>query len=416
MNNCLKNPEIKAFLLKLLIIHIIFTALILIFISSEMSAINKKIVDQNTNIMGQILSRHPELESEIIDTVTKPATAIEIDKGRAVLKSYGYDKNISVSLQPLLSDLRPGFEAGGLTIILAYLILLILLAFFEYRKMYKKVRILSSASEDVMDGNFRALENHNEEGDFAMLTSNFNNMSNRLKLTLESLKEDKLFLKNIISDISHQLKTPLSSLSAINDILLEDKSITSDTSRDFLVKSRSQLDRIEWLIVNLLKMARLEAGAVIFKAESFPVINSVKRAVSSLIYKSQEKKIDINIIGSDSIQLCGDEEWIAEALSNIIKNSIEHTGTGGRITVGLTETSIFTSIVIEDNGEGIDEKDLPHIFERFYKGSNSVKAESVGIGLALCKLIIEAQNGSIYVTSKKGKGSKFTITFLKGVI
>lgn len=416
MNTFLKNPEIKSFLIKLLLIHVIFITLLLIFVKVQFSTINEKITEQNTALVGQLLYNHPEFEDEIIKDVTRTASPSEIQKGKDVLKNYGYSKNITIDEQPLLRTSFPYFNLKTAGFALIYLIPLSLLAIFEYNKIYKKINILSSASEDVVEGNFKTIKNDNNEGDFAILSNNFNNMAGRLKQSLESLKQDKLFLKNIISDISHQLKTPLSSLSAINDILLEDENVSSYDAKDFLKKSRSQLDRMEWLIINLLKMARLEAGAVQFKCAKFPIMNSIKYAVSSLSIKADKKNIAIHISGDESTSIYGDENWIAEALSNIIKNSIEHTNAGGKIDIILSETTIFSSVIIQDNGEGIDKKDILHIFERFYKGSNSLNAESVGIGLALSKVIIESQNGSISVTSQKGEGSKFTITFLKGVI
>lgn len=416
MNTYLKNPEIKAFMIKLLLIHIIFAALILLFAGIKISTINKNIINENTNLIGQILYKHPELENDIIHTVTKTANQKEINISKKVLKSYGYDENMPIKEQPVLKGLVANLQFTILLLTIIYFLPLTILAFFEYRKIYTKVRVLSSAAEGVIDGNFKMVKSNNEEGDFALLTCNFNNMSNRLKLSLEGLKNDKLFFKNIISDISHQLKTPLSSLSAMNEILLENENISAKDSKDFLEKSRSQLDRMEWLIINLLKMARLEAGAIKFKVEKFPIVNSINKSVSSLILKANEKHIHIDIIGDKNIYLSGDEEWIAEALTNIIKNSIEHTNANGQITIQFTETNIYSSIVIEDNGEGIDKKDLPHIFQRFYKGVSTVKTESVGIGLALSKLIIEGQNGSISVTSEKNRGTKFTITFLKFVI
>ncbi|HEY5561730.1 MAG TPA: HAMP domain-containing sensor histidine kinase [Clostridiaceae bacterium] len=417
MGAYLRNPEIKSIIIKLLFIHVIFSAIFILFIGSEVSNINKKIVDQNTAIIGQILYKYPELEADIIKTVTNTPTREEISKGREVLESYGYNKNISVETQPMLREIVPNFKTKLLLLALAYLIPLMLLIFLEYRKIFSKVKALSIASEAVVEGNFNVIHNEDEEGDFAILSYNFNNMANRLKLSLVNLSEDKIFLKNIISDISHQLKTPLTSLSAINDLLLEDKTIQPEIQKDFLEKSRSQLNRMEWLIINLLKMARLESGAINFKMKKFLVSDSIERALDPLILKAEEKHIKILIHQcKEEVYLYGDEEWIAEALSNIIKNSIEHTNQGGEIHIEASETTLLSSITIRDDGEGIDRVELPHIFERFYKGINTVKTESVGIGLALSKLIIEGQNGYISVISEKAIGTRFSITFIKGVL
>jgi signal transduction histidine kinase len=150
---------------------------------------------------------------------------------------------------------------------------------------------------------------------------------------------------------------------------------------------------------------------------SIPLVSPVYKMINALKDRAEAKGQNFVIKNNDiKASFNGDEEWTAEALINIAKNSIEHTGHGGEIVIELSETPLFSSITIEDNGEGIDKKDLPHIFERFYKGNSSVKTESVGIGLALAKLIVESQNGSISVYSKKCEGTKFVITFLKGII
>lgn len=416
LNTIFKNPEIKTFLSKLLLIHIIFTVLIMLFIHNEISTINKNIVNANTNIAGQILYKHPELEEDIIHTITKPATEEEIQTGKKVLKKYSYDENIKANNQPYLCGLVQSLQLKTLLLILVYLIPLVLLATFEYKKLYNKIKVLSKASEDVMNGDFKVIENNNNEGDFAILSCNFNSMSNRLRLSLEGLENDKIFLKNIISDISHQLKTPLSSLSAMNEIMLYDTNMSLIDKKSFIEKSHSQLNRMEWLIINLLKIARLESGSIQFKAISFPIIDSINAAVSCLSVMASKKQITIDSSSDDNICIRGDKEWTVEAFTNILKNSIEHTNQNGKITIQLSETGIYSSITIEDNGEGIDKKDIPHIFERFYKGTSTVKAESIVIGLSLSKIIIEAQNGTISVYSEKGKGAKFTITFLKFII
>lgn len=186
--------------------------------------------------------------------------------------------------------------------------------------------------------------------------------------------------------------------------------------KEFLNRSKAQLDRIEWLVENLLKMARLEADAIYLRCEKIELVVPVQKSVTFLRNLWEEKKQVIKIQSEGSMFFYGDEEWLEEALVNILKNCIEHTDIGGKIEIELTETPLFSKIVIEDNGEGIDPKSLPHIFERFYSGNNSAKTKSVGIGLSLSKLIIEKQGGSIAAHSVKGEGTKFEITFIKGII
>lgn len=416
MKGFLKNPEFKSAAIKMAVLQGIFVIITFFFINNEIVSLNNKIIDQNTALIGHIVSEYPQMEDDIVGYVTRGANKEEIAKGRQVLEAYGYDHNMPISSQTMFKNSYMAILIKTVSLLLLYFIPLYLLLLFEYRKLYSKVNRISLASERVVEGDFSVIIPENYEGEFAKLSHSFNIMAERLKLNLEDLKEDKLFLKNIISDISHQLKTPLASLIMYNDNLLQDKNMSEKIRMEFLNRSKEQLDRMEWLVINLLKMARLEVDAINFYYEKMELKKAVQKSISALKSLWEEKGQTINISRESDACINGDEEWIGEALINIIKNCIEHTGNGGKIVIELSETPLFSRIVIKDNGEGIEEKDLPHIFERFYKGSNSVKTESIGIGLSLSKLIIEKQGGSIAANSIRGAGTEFTITFLKGVI
>lgn len=417
MESTLKNPEMKSIIIKILIVQSILAGITYIFFGYQFNKLNTNIVNQNSIMIGKILYEHPELENKIIKYVTKKPTEMEVITGKKILKQYGYYESMKVTSQPLLENFYRSFKVKYISVFVLAFMFLIYIVILEYKKIFKKVKDISLASEKVIEGDYSLVFDEGKEGEFSILAHNFNVMSQRLKLSLHKLQEDKVFLKNIISDISHQLKTPLTSLFTINELLLTRKEMKEDIKIDFLEKSQSQLNRMEWLIINLLKIARLEAQAISFQKKNILAINCIEKALSSLKFKSDEKHQKITITGDvDNVHFYVDEQWTTEAMLNIIKNCMEHTKEWGEIKINVLETPLFSRITIEDNGEGIDKKDLPHIFERFYKGSNSVNAESVGIGLALTKVIIENQGGSIWVTSKRGKGSKFDITFLKTII
>lgn len=417
MSSFLRNPEIKRAIMKLLIFQIIFSVLLFLFIRQETLVLHKTIINQNQALIGNILYNHPELEKDIIKLATKKATKEAIEKGKTILSQYGYEEGIAVSSEPILSKFYSKFQVNALIFAMLYFIPLLLFLLNEYRGVFSKVRKISIAAEKVVEGDYCIVLPDDREGEFGILGHNFNIMAVRLKESIGKLKEEKVFLKNIISDISHQMKTPLSSLIMFNELMLENKDMKDEQRKDFLIKIKSQLNRMEWLILNLLKMARLEAGAIDFKKERISIIKPVSKAINILKYKAEEKGLRLILKSDDEhIYFYGDEEWTAEAMINIIKNCIEHTKENEDITIEVGETPLFSRIIIKDRGEGIDSKDLPHIFERFYKGNNSVKVESVGIGLALTKLIIEEQGGTISVYSERGKGTKFEITFLKGII
>lgn len=417
MLSIFRNPEMKRICARLLLLQLILAVIVFIFVQYNMMGLNGVISGQNTALLGKILYSHPELENEIVGYITKGASPDEMAAGKQVLKQYGYSKDMDISLQPVLKDFSGSFTIYSSFLVLLFFIPLLLLVILEYKKIFDMVQKTSNAAEKVVEGDFTVELKEEGEGEFAILSHSFNAMADRLKSNIEILRNEKLFLKNMISDISHQLKTPLSSLIMFNDIMLEKKDMDEDSRKDFLLRNRSQLFRMEWLILSLLKLARLETGAINFEKRMTSLGVCVKKSLESMKSVTEDKKQKVTLKGGlEDVCFCGDEEWTTEALTNIIKNSIEHTKDGGEISIEISKSPLFCRIEITDNGEGIDKQDLPHIFERFYKGKSDLKSESIGIGLAIAKNIVEGQDGTIHVSSEKGRGSKFTITFLKGIV
>ena len=269
-----------------------------------------------------------------------------------------------------------------------------------------------------------------EEGELSILKTNLFKVMTLLMHQREYLKDEKIHLANAIADISHQLKTPLTSLMMMND-LLENES-DEETRRELLATQSDSLERMNWLIQTLLKISKLDAKCVELKdlvdKATEPFLISMElggiRYVNMLEdshpvtfgENNAEKGLETNtgISAEKNIITC-DINWTTEAIQNIVKNCIEHMDEGDTLTISGEETTLYTAIMITDTGCGIDAEDLPHIFERFYKGKNS-SSNSVGIGLALAKTIIEEQKGEIAVTSKVGEGTSFTIKFYKSII
>lgn len=417
MNSIIRNPEFKAVAVKIFILQLVLSVIAFLFIRYCLSGINQSIINQDTAFAGQLLSKHPEMEEDIINCIMKKADAQQIKEGSKILSEYGYSNKIHAESQPVLRKLYPKYEVMFSLLILSFFIPIIMLLFFEYSKFFKKICQISNASEKMVEGQFDTVDDEDTEGDFGILKYNFSIMAQRLKLSMEKLNDDKIFLKNTIQDISHQLKTPLSSLIIFNDLLLQNRNFDEDTKLDFLNKSKAEIERMEWLILNLLKMARLEAGAVCLQKNRVSIYECINKVLIPLSVNADKKNIKIEITqASENICFIGDENWTIESFANIIKNCIEHTRINGNIKIEISGTPILSQVKITDNGEGIDKKDLSHIFERFYKGSNSVQPESIGIGLSLSKIIIEKQNGIISVKSKIGQGTQFIIDFINGVI
>ncbi|NBI06077.1 sensor histidine kinase [Senegalia massiliensis] len=292
------------------------------------------------------------------------------------------------------------------------LLVLFILNFIEHRYFYRKIRKISNRAKDIVKGEFKLFEEKDKEGDFPKLISSFNSMVGIIKGNLEKLDKEKNFLVDLLSDISHQLKTPLSSMIVYNDILTE-KELPREKQLIFLENNKKQLERIEWLVKSLLKLARLDVQAIKFDKEKLNVNNTIKVGVESLNEKIKAKKIKINFDSTNEIFLNHDFYWLKEAIINLIVNAIDHSEIGSDINIFTFENPIYRRIEIQDYGEGIDKKDLPHIFKRFYKSTVSQNSDSVGIGLALSKSIIESHNGIIEAESIKGEFTRFIITFLK---
>ncbi len=411
-----KNPELKGIVVKMIILQLLFSAALFFVSGSGFNDLNSELTQRNQALAGKILLKHPELEKDIIGIITQQATPEETASGKQILQQYGYDLNLEKDSHPLLKKIYINFETKTLLFVLLWLIPIIALISLEYGKLYKKVRQISKASEKVIEGNLETPLPESGEGDFDILGHQFNQMSQRLIRSVDREKQDKIFLKETISNISHQLKTPLSSLITFNELMLGEKDMDENTRQDFLEKSKAQLVRMEWLIANLLKLARLEAGAIQFKKDKLDLSQLIDASINILSPRIAQKDINVTVDNSSRVYLIGDSDWTSEAVVNIVKNCIEHTGIGGSIKIKLTETSLFSSININDNGCGIDNRDLPHIFERFYRGSSNTNPEGIGIGLSIAKLIVEGQNGTITVKSTLNKGTEFEITFLKSVI
>lgn len=412
VNDLLRNKEYRSIIIKLVILQLIFALMTFVIVNLFMDNINKKILERDMALVGNIIHDYPELENDIVPYITKEVPEKNKALGQVILKDYGYKIVMGKNYQPLLNNISPNIQIFMTILIISFLIPLILMINNEYKKIYENINQVSSAAEMVVEGDFSIYLDEEGEGDFNILNHQFNQMANRLENSLDILKKEKVFLKNTISDISHQLKTPLSSLIILNDILIEDENIDIETKLEFLNRMKSQLNRMEWLIINLLKVARIEAGAIEFKREYILFREIVDISLKAL--KTQLKNQEINIDGDLDAKFYGDKNWTSEAIINIIKNATEHGK--GKIRIILEDTPLFSSIIIKDNGEGIDEEHIQHIFERFYKVGSEVKPESIGIGLNLAKLIIESQGGAISVKSKKGEGTEFIITFLKNTL
>ena len=281
------------------------------------------------------------------------------------------------------------------------------------KERYEKIAEISEMVDMILHSDKLVLFEDTEEGEFAVLESEIKKMTMRLRENAFLLQQEKEFLTDSIADIAHQLRTPLTTINLIMSFMRKQDLETVDRLR-YVNEINKHLNRIDWLISSLLKISKIDAGTANFKKETVEVASVISKAIEPLLipFEIRDQLFDFTSFGNETF--VGDLNWTAEAVGNIIKNCSEHTGNGGHIAVKSKENILYTEITIEDNGSGIHEDDLPHLFERFYQGKSSADS-SVGIGLALTRMIVQAQNGSIKVENRKIKGSRFIIKFYKGV-
>lgn len=251
----------------------------------------------------------------------------------------------------------------------------------------------------------------NFEGPISILKNEIYRTAITLQEQANRLEKEKQFLSNSIADISHQLKTPLTSLIMISD-LLQTTNLKEAPTRELLRDMKTILNKLEWLITSLLSFAKFDSGQIQLKSTPLCLANVISKVLKSLEIAIEVKDIKITTTCDENITILADEQWTCEALQNILKNCVEYTNTNGNIYISVTNTPLYVELTIKDTGVGISEQDLPHIFDRFYKGKNS-KETSVGIGLAFAKAIITKQNGSIEAESKLDVGTTFMVKFYK---
>ena len=266
--------------------------------------------------------------------------------------------------------------------------------------------------DDYLIGDTDARIECDDEGEMYKLFHSVNTLVSVLNAHIENEFRTKEFLKDTISDISHQLKTPLAALNIYNGILQSETENLPDL-KEFTILSEKELDRIESLIQNLLKITRLDAGTIILEKNFENVSDMMHDIEQHFAYRAKQEQKELILSGDNEITLFCDREWMIEAVSNLVKNAFDHTEAGKRICVEWKQMSDMLQIVVEDNGCGIHSEDIYHIFKRFYRSRFSKDTQGIGLGLPLSKAIVELHGGNIKVDSVLGKGSTFFINILK---
>lgn len=302
------------------------------------------------------------------------------------------------------------YAAGILAVLLSFAFIVV-----YYITTYNRYKQIANLSEDInklLHGDNTISFDDYTEGELSVLKSEIHKMTIRLREQQQRLIDDKVYLADSIADISHQIRTPLTSINLLVQFLSK-PDLSEDKKRQHILELKRMLSRIDSLITALLKISKLDAKTVQFKPQNISLEELINKSCEPLLVPFELRGQELAI--SAEGEFFGDLAWTCEALGNIVKNCMEHTPEGGKVEVSAVENPIYSEIVITDNGTGIDKDDLPHIFERFYKGKNSGD-NSFGVGLALARMIITGQGGTIKAENRKDKGAKFTIRFYKGTV
>ena len=395
---------------------VVITGLILILISSLTIFIvltiqyknYEKIVNLTvSNLIDEIMEKYPETDEQEVIRIINSENQEQKDE---VLSKYGYTNNISY-IKELENSMNTSIRIN-IAIIVLLGVIAIIVALIYTNKRDKSLRSINKYLDKVNNGNYELKIEDNGEDEISRLRNELYKTTILLRESAENSEKEKTNLSNSLADISHQLKTPLTSIRIMLDNIEENPNMDEKTRNEFIEEISRQIDWISSLVISLLKLAKFDAGAIIMQDTQINVKKLIDNVINNLAIMIDIKNIKIEEKIDEDVILRADYNWQLEALTNIIKNCIEQNKEDSKKKIEVENNSIFVKIKITDEGEGIAKEDLSHIFERFYK-SKQASENSIGIGLSLAKTIIEKENGYIKVDSELGKGTTFEIKYLK---
>lgn len=407
-----ENKNIKYLILPMIILTITVSITITIQTIKQYKAVTITLNEKIAEIMGKISESNPEMDSrEIIEILNSAKNTEQYEKGQTELSKYGIEIDKINSIKLIENQMKTNLKLNVL-IILLFSILWMTIIILYLRKRDKKIQQITNYINQIKNKKYDLNIEENTEDELSNLKNELYKITIMLKEESEISKKDKENLKMSVEDISHQLKTPLTSITIMLDNLKDNPNMEEKTKQKFIFEISKQVEWINWLVISMLKLSKLDANVVQFYDEKINLKKFIGEIIKNLEIPIEVKNQKIIIDGNENVSFIGDYKWQQEAITNIIKNCIEHNANNGTIYINYEENSLFTKITIRDEGEGIPKEDLKHIFERFYRGKNSSE-NSVGIGLALAKNIIEKNNGMINCKSELDKGTEFVIKYMK---
>lgn len=404
--NIFKNRSFRRTIVLGVLLIIVTTFIFGIINSLQYKKYLKTVNSKVDIIINEVIEKYPEVtEDDIMEILRSEETP-----QNNLLEKYGYDSDIAYIKQ--LDELIETNKKQNIIYIVVVELIALGIYIVYVISQEKKIKEINDYINGINNKNYTLKIEENNNSELSRLRNELYKTTVLLKETAELNVKEKENLSTAIADISHQLKTPLTSIRIMLDNIQDDPDMEKEVREDFLMEISKQIDWISSLVISLLKIAKFDAGTIKMENEEIHVQKLIDAVIGNLAILIELKEIEIITKIDEKAVFLADYKWQQEALTNILKNAIEHSNQKSKIYIEVENTSVFLKIKIRDEGQGISKVDQKHIFERFYKAKNSSE-NSIGIGLALAKTIIEKNNGYVKVDSEVGKGTTFEIKYLK---
>lgn len=404
--NIFKNRSFRKTIVLGVLLIIVTTFIFGIINSLQYKKYLKTVNSKVDIIINEVIEKYPEVtEDDIMEILRSEETP-----QNNLLEKYGYDSDVA-HIKELDKLIETNKKQNIIYIVIVEFIALGIYLVYVISQE-KKIKEINDYINGINNKNYTLKIEENNNSELSRLRNELYKTTVLLKETAELSVKEKENLSTAIADISHQLKTPLTSIRIMLDNIQDDPDMEKEVREDFLMEISKQIDWISSLVISLLKIAKFDAGTIKMENEEIHVQKLIDSVIGNLAILIELKEIEIITKIDEKAMFVADYKWQQEALTNILKNAIEHSNQKSKIYIETENTSVFLKIIIRDEGQGISKIDQKHIFERFYKAKNSSE-NSVGIGLALAKTIIEKNNGYVNVDSEVGKGTTFEIKYLK---
>ncbi len=396
--------KLKKCLVEIIVFSVCLLVLFLIVNRYEYYVYTKNFNNKIINIVDSLEKEYPNLtEEEIVKILNSKG-----NESSNVLKKYGINLNDKAIIRENDRE-NLKFLVVNISFLIVIVVVIIVLFMKYFKDREKNLEDITKYIKQLNKKNYSLKIESNSEDELSILKNEIYKTTVMLKEAADNSKKDKLNLKMSLEDISHQLKTPLTSILVMLDNIIDEEDMDKKTKEEFLMDIKRNVVNINFLVQSILKLSKFDANTINFVKKKVFVKDIIKEVSKNLSTLCDLKNIKLNIKGSDDVTIVCDFMWQVEAITNIVKNSIEHSYNDKVVDISYEKNNVYTMLTIKDYGVGIEKDDLPHIFERFYKGKNS-SSDSIGIGLALAKTIIEKDNGSIEVIQDK-VGTRFVIKY-----